>query len=500
MRRLLLECLALPLFAAACSQTAAPLPQWTVVISTDAPVPRFGNRLLIEVLTGAGQPACSACRRQFGADDPTRYPISFGIEADGQTLRLRVRLFRAILIGADGIPSGAALIDRTVTLPSPTGDMRVAVDLPMRCFGSPADVPNRMSCDPRTGELAPEPLAPAVVDADLLKVGTWGPAATTTCEGETPSDMICIPGGAFLLGDPTVISLGGFGAATTPEHLVQLSPFRIDREEMSVASFLELRMAHPELDEPLPNGSPISGGNFCTYQGSDPAMPLNCLSRSLAEAICKAQGKRLPREAEWEYAAGNLGEESPYPWGSVDAICQYAVVARDDVVSGLNGPSLCRIGPKGTLPGGPAPGGAELDVTVLGVHNLGGNLSEWTEDAFAPYTDACWGSQQSVLFNPTCKAANPFAAVRGGNWGVLRLKRMWYRASPNRRTSPARSSECAAGKSFPPTPELSIGRSPACCTEACLRNGSRRARALRPNSRFRRHKEAAGGSGASRNR
>lgn len=411
--------LVLLVLATTCGGTAEPRPQWTVAVTTDAPVPRFGDRLFIEILDEAGNslPDCSTCQRQLGADDPERWPISFGIEASSSKLRVRVRLFRVALLGANGTPSGRAMIDRSVTLPEASGNLHVAIELAMSCFGIPSDIPNKQTCAPDTGALAPEREAPRLDPATVRAPGSWPAAGSTPCNGTTRDEMVCIPGGAFLLGDPTASGAGAFDAPTTPEHVVVLSPFRIDKDELTVREYLALRAQHPELSEPSKRGTKIDQGDMCTYGGADPALPLSCVTRSLATAICAAQGKRLPTEAEWEYAAGNTTRESTYPWGTDDDVCNHAVLGR-----GFTGPTLCRVATQGTtLPPGPAPGGAALDVTMLGARNLAGSLSEWVEDTFVPYAGGCWSAASQPLVDPKCKAGSSFGTARGGNWYELPL-------------------------------------------------------------------------------
>jgi formylglycine-generating enzyme required for sulfatase activity len=141
-------------------------------------------------------------------------------------------------------------------------------------------------------------------------------------------------------------------------------------------------------------------------------MPVNCVSLAQARAACKALGKRLPTEAEWEYAAGNLGLETRYPWGSGPP-CDNAVVG-----VGLGSDpstSIDCLKKNGDTPG-PKPVGSTGDVNALGVHDLAGNLSEWLEDEFQPYSDpTCWGPSATLHLNPVCKKKS-LPVVRGGSW------------------------------------------------------------------------------------
>ncbi len=411
--------LAVPPLIGGCAGEAAPLPQWTVTVATDAPVPQFGSRLQINVVDDAGDVACSSCQRQIAAADPVEWPISFGVAATRSGLHVRARLFRVGLIGPDGTPTPPALIDRLEALPPTSGDLRVEVVLKMKCFGVPARPGSHESCDPETGMLAPEAEAPPLTPADLPAVGSWPAARSVDCTGKTPADMVCIPGGAFIMGDPAALTVGGTDLATRPEHVVTLSPFRMDRDELTVAGFQALRAANPGLPMPLPMGSSIQDGAYCSYGAADTTLPLNCLTRSAAQAICAVQGKRLPTEAEWEYAAGNLTRETPYPWGDSDDVCGHAILAR----AGLDGPTLCRVAPNGgTYLAGPVGGGASGDVTDRGVHDLAGNVSEWVADDFQAYDAPCWNGGPTPLVDPLC--ADPAAdsgSVRGGNWEAVPL-------------------------------------------------------------------------------
>lgn len=90
--------------------------------------------------------------------------------------------------------------------------------------------------------------------------------------------------------------------------------------------------------------------------------PVVCVSWYGANEYCRAQGKRLPLETEWELAAKGA-EGRPFPWGA-------ALPRQDGVAFELLGAATH-----------PREVGASLqDATPEGVHDLGGNVAEWVED------------------------------------------------------------------------------------------------------------------------
>ncbi len=405
MRRAIL--LAAPLALAGCADAAPALPQWRVVIATDAPVPQFGDRLLIEVLDDAGA-ACTACRRQIPAPDADAWPVSFGVappERGG--VRVRVRLYRTAVTGYDGSPGSDRILDSLVRLPPLDGVTPVAVRLDMRCFGLTSDPVTDSTCDPETGSLGPT-LAPGALkdETSLPKPGSWAPAQKVDCAGPAEAGMVCIPGGAFLMGAPQYLPVAELDPV--PEQLVQVSPFYLDADEMTVAAYRPLAAT---AGEPVPKGTGPS--QYCTYSAAAAAdtMPVNCVSLAQARAACKALGKRLPTEAEWEWAAGNLGLESKYPW-ITGPPCANAVVGYG--FSG-DGTTSTQCLPANADPG-PRPVRSAADTTLLGVHDLGGNLAEWIEDELSPYADTtCWGPQATLRVNPLCKSGGS-PVLRGGSW------------------------------------------------------------------------------------
>lgn len=413
--------LVLGTLAIACSEDAEVRAQWKVVIQTDAPVPQFGDRLLVEVQSESS-PECEGCRRQSGAQDLASGPVSFGVvpPASGRA-RVRARLYRSRTVASDGGPPRVGLIDRTVDLPPAVdGITTVHLFLGMSCFGEVAEEGTNATCDPATGSLGP------VTQAEEFPIevepGSWPAAATMPCQGEPPADMRCIPGGAFLLGD---IASPSFAELfdPVPERLVRLNAFALDEHEMTIETIQSLIDTNQVSGLPIPHSTEVtSEAHGCTYT-VDPEkkhLPINCLSWTLAKEACEALEKRLPTEAEWEFAASGRVEESPFPWGSDTDICKYARVGwgvksqftedLEDVTCGgqLGGAS------------GPSAEGNALDVSPEGVRNLAGNLSEWVSDDHAAYTDACWLPDQHLIENPSC-ALGPTSnkSVRGASFASV---------------------------------------------------------------------------------
>jgi formylglycine-generating enzyme required for sulfatase activity len=425
----------------------APAPtQWTVAVSTDAPLPTFGDRLLLEVLVDDGSLACAGCRHDVGLDARTQWPVSFGVlpAARSETLHVRARLYRADHVGPDGLPlaDGDGVLDAVGILPEADGDTRVALTLRGECFERVSSTAARTSCG------APErPLPPETPDR-TLSPGAWPPTAPAACPEGVPDGMRCIPGGVFLCGDvraPPVDVAYDAGTATTavPERAVRLDTFLLDVDEMTVGDLRRLAQAGriafasdagapgaPTIAEPQnpQTGADAGVDPACTWLGVDTDahddLPLACIPWASANAICHARGGRLPTEAEWEYAAGNTQRETTYPWGEspdVQDLCLHAYVGRGRSTSAgapENPVCLASADDAGAAPGPAARNAPTRDLTDRGVRNMGGNLQEYVADNYQVYAGPCWTAGGPLLQDPSCDAGGPVSprSVRGGGW------------------------------------------------------------------------------------
>ena len=88
--------------------------------------------------------------------------------------------------------------------------------------------------------------------------------------------------------------------------------------------------------------------------------PINYVDRGQATTYCRAQGKRLPTEEEWEWAARGGPAGHAYPWG-------------DEKPNG----KACWSG-DAPLVGTCAVGATPAGDSPQGIHDLAGNVFEWT--------------------------------------------------------------------------------------------------------------------------
>ena len=390
--------------------------------STDGPSPLF-DTLIVDVYEPDADAPCEGCTRAFAVDEGQlrAAEVSFGIPAepgvDGYVVRLRLYSASATLTGEVPGPTEQgpppSVIDRWVSLPvvSAAG----VVDVNVRLGTEQVGLPVGTRSDPVQAERGP--IASSAV-------GTWPGAAGVPCAGVAAEGEVCVPGGAFWMGHPRAIGTG-IGDAWNRPRLVQLAPFFLDQQEVTVAQW---RAFDPTGGPEATAWSGASSGDalldYCTFTvdpGPRDALPMACVTVEGARAYCQSRGKDLPTEAQLEYVAGGL-ESRLFVWGSDEPACDDAVLRRYGYGIFLD------LGLAGCLPETP-PGGAEVVGGLLApprrdrlslpggaIYDLVGNVSEWALDRWNRQSEPCW-SVGGVYVDPVCLQDSPL----DGSFPVFRL-------------------------------------------------------------------------------
>lgn len=211
------------------------------------------------------------------------------------------------------------------------------------------------------------------------------PGATRVWEKDS-SEMIYIPAGEFVMGLRQDGSIAYDGDEF--RHTVYLDAFWIDKYETTNAQYKRCVDAGA-CERPFSNSSYSRVAYYDDPQFDRyPVIEVNWKG---AADYCQWVGKRLPTEAEWEYAARGADERT-WPWGSLfdpDKVNSWEGGAGDttQVDWYANGAS------------------------VFGVLNMAGNVAEWTADWYGSdyYHDA-------PVHNPQGPASGLLKVARGGSW------------------------------------------------------------------------------------
>ncbi len=240
-----------------------------------------------------------------------------------------------------------------------------------------------------------------------------------------PKGAVHIAGGDFFMG-----TNDGDDAAQKPAHPVKLSPYCIDKYEVTVARYVECSKSGKCLRANKTNETnpPLTPAEHAAYDGvctandphEDSKHPINCVDWDQAQRFCNEHGGRLPTEAEWELAArGHDGRT--YPWGDDPPGPTTGNACGSECMAWAKKNGVAREfdhamydaddGWATTAPVGSFPAGK----SSFGVEDMLGNVSEWTSDFYAPYTK----DVRTTVSDPTGPATGTERVIRGGAWNAI---------------------------------------------------------------------------------
>jgi sulfatase modifying factor 1 len=304
--------------------------------------------------------------------------------------------------------------------------------------------------------------APPTAESTLTGTPRLDLVAAVRPSGRKQQGMVLVPGGRLLMGD--AFDEGYEGDGETPVHAVEVPDFLLDAaqvtnaqfatfvketgwvtdaEQLGVSAVFDLALRE---NAGLPRSyalhrvdaapwwvavreatwrAPEGPGSDVRHRQNHPVVHVSWFD---AQAYARWAGKRLPTEAEWEYAARGGLVGARYPWGN-------ELVPR--------GRWRCNIW-QGSFPGANTMDDGFLTTcpvksfppNAFGIFGTSGNVWEWCDD---------W-------FSPSYYETSPTHAPRGPDAGTQRVMRggsyLCHESYCNRYRVAARSSntpESAAG-------------------------------------------------------
>ncbi len=316
----------------------------------------------------------------------------------------------------------------------------------------------------------------------VLLAACAGCASHSDADAASHDGMVFLPGGEFTQGSDAPDARSD----EQPAHRTRVGPFWIDRTEVTnrafaafVAATGHITTAERPVDwetlrRQLPEGTPkppdselvpgavvfvkpahpvgfgdpsvwwrwTPGASWRHPEGPSSTLagredhPVVQVSYEDAQAYCRWAGKRMPTEAEWEYAARGGLENARFAWGDGPPgaksanLWQGSFPDRNDALDGFVG-----MAPVGSV-----------SQNCFGLHDMAVRMWEWCTDWYRPdaYATAIAASPGAPVVDPRGPASSydpdepmvPKRVVRGGSFLCHQSYCFGFRVSARMKTSP----------------------------------------------------------------
>jgi len=224
-----------------------------------------------------------------------------------------------------------------------------------------------------------------IVDKGSLLSASSAPATGAKIQAtsdQTPAvpyreTVVWLKGGKFVMGSKSTEG----EADESPQHTVQMHGFFMDKYEVTRADYER-----------------VMGTNPSTAKGCEEC-PVDNVSWDEAREFCQKSGKRLPTEAEWEYA-DRAGTTTQFAFGNTLSSDQ----------ANFNGRFPYGGAPVGSFRERAVPVGS-YKPNAWNLYDMHGNVAEWCLDWYDP---AYYGNSDKE--DPLGPKEGKLKVVRGGSW------------------------------------------------------------------------------------
>lgn len=237
---------------------------------------------------------------------------------------------------------------------------------------------------------------------------------STSCGDNIPKDFVFVEGGTFRMGVElsdkfwakrgirSNMTLNQMKKATEKDflkyfvaHTVKLNSFYICKHEVTQAEYTEIMGENPSYDKgnnnfPVGEVTWAKAVEYCNKRSEKEGLT-PCYLKNGKEYLWdfRANGYRLPTEAEWEFAARGGNKSKGYKYSGSNDVGEIAWGQYSEAAGAYRFDKYHEVMTK-------AP-------NELGIFDMTGSMMEWCWDWYAP-----WWDGEEPLDNPTGAESNAF--------------------------------------------------------------------------------------------